>query len=98
MFEIPLDVACKIFPEIQELVNQSFIETCDKIVTEDQKKMLNIDNLKKLAESRVFSDNTGGEVYDWCGGNYDDAFNMGSNDGETQLARQILADLGEKYE
>jgi len=62
--------------------------------------MLNIDNLKKLAEHRVFSDNTGDDVCvdDWAGGNVDDAFNIGSRDGRTQLARQILTDLGEKYE
>jgi len=62
--------------------------------------MLNIDNLKKLAERRVFSDHDGEDnlVVDWVGSHVDDAFSLGSRDGETQLARQILDELGEKYE
>jgi hypothetical protein len=99
--QIPLDVAAKWFPEIQELIDKHFIETCNEVITEYHKNMLNIDNLKKLASRRVFSDHDGEEenlVVDWVGTHVDDAFSMGSSDGETQLARQILDELGEKYE
>ena len=33
-------------------------------------------------------------AYECSGGNYDDAWRGGENDGETDLARDILADIG----
>lgn len=37
-------------------------------------------------------------VDDFAGGNIDDAYNIGSEDGETSLARQILTDMNIPYE
>lgn len=34
-------------------------------------------------------------VYDWCGGNVDDAYAIGSRDGEIILAQQIEAILNQ---
>lgn len=30
-------------------------------------------------------------IYDWCGGNIDDAYAMGVEDGKIQLARELLS-------
>lgn len=57
-----------------------------------------IENLKKLAERKTWPDNVGeGEIFDvqdWAGGNFDDAYAGGEEDGATNLARDILAELG----
>ena len=55
--------------------------------------------LRKLARTEpelpVDSDDT---IFDICGGNYDDAYYSGFNDGEIFLARKILDKLGIGYE
>lgn len=54
-----------------------------------------MDELKKyletLAEKKDPSDNEDFNAMDYSGGNYDDAFSMGQNSGEIQLARGLLA-------
>jgi len=43
------------------------------------------------------SDNEDFNVYDWSGGNVDDAFEMGLDEGYTLLAREILDELNISY-
>lgn len=52
-----------------------------------------IEKLKKLAATDCSFDNEDFNAYDYSGGNYDDAYYMGSTDGEISLAREILADM-----
>lgn len=52
-----------------------------------------IQKLKKLAETEAACDDEEFNPYDVSGGNFDDAYYAGSNDGEILLARQIIADL-----
>jgi len=58
---------------------------------------MNIENIKlklqEYANKKAGSDNKDFEIYDCCGGNYDDAYYMGCQDGEICLAREILAEL-----
>ena len=58
-----------------------------------------IAQLKSLAKSSVWSDDIESEddwvdVDGYAGGNVDDAYQGGVADGETQLARTILTNLG----
>ena len=54
-----------------------------------------IDRLKKLARRECFHDNEDEDVtvYDYAGGNTDDAFAIGEEAGEVMLARQVLESL-----
>jgi hypothetical protein len=49
--------------------------------------------LAELAAKKVCSDDSEFMVHDWAGGNIDDAYQLGCDDGERLLARQILEDL-----
>lgn len=51
--------------------------------------------LKRLAAQNSPScDDKEFNAYDYCGGNYDDAWYGGVSDGETQLARKVLTNMG----
>ena len=52
-----------------------------------------IANLQALAGKKGWSDDEEFMVYDYCGGNMDDAYEGGFSDGEIQLARHLLAEL-----
>lgn len=52
-----------------------------------------IDLLKRIASQPTLCDNEDFNPYDASGGNYDDAYYMGSEDGYTKLAREILTQL-----
>lgn len=52
--------------------------------------------VKEIASQDVKVDPTE-TPYEMCGGNYDDAYQMGVNDGQVYLAREILDTLGIKY-
>lgn len=45
------------------------------------------EKLQKIADKKVLA------IYEWCGGNVDDAYQMGLNDGEIWAARETLAEL-----
>jgi hypothetical protein len=47
--------------------------------------------LETLAKKSISSDDDEFNAYDDSGGNFDDAYNMGCEDGETLLARELLA-------
>ena len=50
-----------------------------------------IKRLKALAaEETLFEGDGGSNPYDASGGNYDDAYSLGVDDGEISLAREIL--------
>ncbi len=49
--------------------------------------------LQKLADKQAFDDDHENVVYDYCGGNVDDAYGIGADDGEINLARAVLADI-----
>lgn len=49
--------------------------------------------IKNLAESPAAIDDSGFNPCDYSGGNYDDAYYMGSSDGGILLAREILKRL-----
>lgn len=55
-----------------------------------------IAKLEKLAAQRSHSDRENFCAMDDAGGNFDDAFQYGINDGETFLARELLVLLGLK--
>jgi hypothetical protein len=60
-----------------------------------------INKLKKLAEKRSDYDHLSDDDYlnpqDISGGNFDDCYNMGIDEGQTQLAREILDSLNINY-
>ena len=49
--------------------------------------------LEKIARKDLATDDEEFDPQDWCGGNFDDAFEMGTQAGEIMLARELL----EKY-
>lgn len=51
-----------------------------------------IDNLIEIAKQEIPTD-SGDDVYDSFGGNFDDAYSVGYDVGQTRLARSILDDL-----
>lgn len=57
---------------------------------------MNLENLKskleKLAKKETLGDNNC-NAYEASGGNYDDAYGLGFDDGEVSLAREILKEL-----
>lgn len=63
-----------------------------------------IENLKQLARKQTTDeaiDESGGldSYLDFCGGNYDEAlYFIGGADGRIELAREVLKQLGIKYE
>lgn len=50
------------------------------------------DCLQKFANQKLVTENMSDDdcIYDWCGGNIDDAYEIGVEDGTTHLARQLL--------
>ena len=50
--------------------------------------------LEKLASRKCWNDDEDFMVDNYAGGNNDDAYNGGSLDGETALARELLAEFG----
>jgi hypothetical protein len=54
-----------------------------------------IAQLKQTARKSTYEDNAEEDdiIYDWCGGNVDDAFEMGITQGEVDMARMILSEL-----
>jgi hypothetical protein len=60
-----------------------------------------IDNLIKLAKNEtIFDGDDDGDVVidDYAGGNVDDAYYLGERNGQTYLARDILAGLDIKWD
>jgi hypothetical protein len=53
--------------------------------------------LKKEAERLIIADTVDFNPQDASGGNYDDAYAMGVEDGRIAMAREILIDLGVPY-
>lgn len=56
--------------------------------------------LKKKArrETLYEGEDDDNNIYDYCGGNYDDAYQFGLDDGEAFGARDILAKIGVDWE
>jgi hypothetical protein len=54
---------------------------------------INIDELKKLASKKCWQDDKDFLVYDYCGGNVDDAYWGGYDSGQILLARELLKQL-----
>ena len=52
--------------------------------------------MKKLAERECWCDDEEFNPRDYSGGNFDDAYYGGSDDGEALLAKEILGELGLK--
>jgi hypothetical protein len=52
-----------------------------------------ITKLKIIAAKKAYADNPDFDVYDYCGGNVDDAYQLGINDGEIFSARDSLIEL-----
>ncbi len=46
--------------------------------------------LEKIASQKAVQDEEDFNPQDYCGGNYDDAFALGEDDGEIFLARALL--------
>jgi hypothetical protein len=53
-----------------------------------------VEKLKKLARRECYDEDSEFIPYDAFGGNMDDAYAGGQEDGETQLARELLTELG----
>ena len=54
-------------------------------------------HLRKLANQSLLSDDEEFNPQDYAGGNYDDAYNMGVQDGEVLFARELLRDYFPYY-
>lgn len=57
-----------------------------------------IDRLIKQAKRVTWAESDDIDVYDFSGGNVDDAYDGGCEDGETNLAQEILTELGISWE
>lgn len=58
-----------------------------------------IEKLKAIAKKKTWEekDKESGEVfnpYEWCGGNFTDAYDGGVDTGEIEMARSVLKELG----
>jgi len=51
--------------------------------------------LKKLAGRECWCDDMNFSAFDYCGGNFDDAYYGGADDGESLLSKEVLKELGE---
>ena len=56
-----------------------------------------IARLQAAAKRKTWSENEDFSAYDYSGGNYDDAYDGGTRDGETLLAQEILEALNIAY-
>lgn len=61
-------------------------------IEELKKKASRTTWLERVGDNRIFV------VDDFSGGNQDDAYEGGIADGETYMAREVLADLGIEWE
>ena len=52
-----------------------------------------MERLTKLAAKKCSSDKEDFNAYEYSGGNFDDAWSNGRDEGEVWLAQEILADL-----
>lgn len=52
-----------------------------------------LEKIQKIAEMTCQSDEEDFNAYDYSGGNFDDAFWNGVDDGKVKLAREILPEL-----
>jgi len=57
---------------------------------EDTKKQEIVEKLKGIADKKAWSDDEDFMPDDYAGGNIDDAYYGGENDGRISLAREIL--------
>jgi hypothetical protein len=57
-----------------------------------------IEKLKIQARQLTLYDEEEYDLLGSCGGNYDDAYNIGQSDGETSMARMILTSLNISWE
>ena len=57
-----------------------------------------IEKLKIQARQLTLYDEEEYDLFGSCGGNYDDAYNIGQSDGETSMARMILTSLNISWE
>jgi hypothetical protein len=63
--------------------------------------MLNEEQIKKLidiASKKMASEQEEFDAMDYSGGNFDDAYYMGTEDGEISMAREVLDMIGVEYE
>lgn len=56
-----------------------------------------IQEIKTIAETKLVSDNEDFCANDYSGGNFDDAYYMGTTDGEILMARNVLDMLNIEY-
>jgi hypothetical protein len=56
-----------------------------------------IEKLKNIAGQKMASEHEDFDPCDFSGGNFDDAYYMGTEDGEISLARDILSWLNIEY-
>jgi hypothetical protein len=49
--------------------------------------------IRRLAENECHLDDKGMDILDLAGTSFDDAYNVGFNDGQVSLARKLLAEL-----
>lgn len=54
--------------------------------------------LKELASEHAHTDSNDFDIYGMCGGNYDDAYYSGTDDGQILLARQLLKEYFNDHE
>ena len=69
----------------------------EKVCTEIDTQTQIINRLKHLAKQDTLFDRDDFNPGDACGGNFDDCYNRGLDDGEIGLAREILSKLGISY-
>jgi len=57
-----------------------------------------VEKLIKLARrDTIYDQNVDAVIYDFVGGNVDDAYIFGKSDGRINLARDVLTDMGIKW-
>ena len=61
----------------------------------EQKLEILLQAIKKVAFRTIQSDNEDFDLNDYAGGNIDDAYEIGQNEGEVYFARQLLKAVGE---
>jgi len=52
-----------------------------------------VDELRKIAAEEAWFDDKEFMIYDYAGGNIDDAYQGGYNDGKISLARKLLREI-----
>jgi hypothetical protein len=55
-----------------------------------------LETIRRIAAKKsIYDSGEYVDLYDYHGGNYDDAFSVGCTEGEIQFARELLAIIGE---